>query len=287
MALTKDHEANVRVSADREAVVDRLLSSLHDGDSGATALMLAGSRVIPAVRAFLFKRDPSGIYQPRRWAIDVLAALHAYDVLADYLSSSRRAADPVERAGDEAVFNAAARALSKVREDWVFDLMTRLAQQRLTAGVVEALGAFDRSAAIPYLIDALAEDDCRLIAEAALRRVRPAALPPLIEAALTPGPSLRGESETSLRQRRSALRLLAEAPLSQAQRLAVRQLVADQDAQIAVLACSLCPLDAPASDRAAAVRRLNELLPEAGWILAMDIKRCLNAYRDEETSNGR
>jgi hypothetical protein len=106
--------------------------------------MLAGPSVIPAVRAFLFRRERSGIYQPRRWAVDVLAALHAYGVLEDYLKRPRIAADPVERAGDEAVANAAARALSRVREEWVFRLMLDLAEWHLTSGVVEALGSFNR-----------------------------------------------------------------------------------------------------------------------------------------------
>jgi hypothetical protein len=103
--------------------------------------MAAGPAVIPAVRAFLFQRERSGIYQPRRWAVDVLAALHAYGVLEDYLKRPRIATDPVERAGDEAVANAAARALSTVRKEWVFRLMLDLAEWYLTSGVVEALGS--------------------------------------------------------------------------------------------------------------------------------------------------
>ena len=66
--------------------------------------------------------------------------------------------------------------------------------------VVEALGAFDRHEALPYLIEALAEDDCRIIAENSLRRLGIAARPALLQAALTRRPSAINESETSLRQ---------------------------------------------------------------------------------------
>jgi hypothetical protein len=256
--------------------VARLLS-LHDGDVGAMALMLAGPSVIPAVRAFLLTRDRSGIYQPRCMAVDVLAALHAYDVLQDYLTSCPHASDPVERAGDEAVANASARALSKVREEWVFQLLLDMVRRRPSAGAIEALGSFDRPEATPYLINALAEDDCRILAEDALRRLGDNAVPALIHAAMTPPPSRADESETSLRQRRSALRVLAERSLSEEQWLRIRDLVADPDAQIAVLACQLCPAHARARDKAAMIHRLSELLPGAGWILAMNIERCLKA----------
>jgi hypothetical protein len=273
------------LARDKEGAVARLLS-LHDGDTGAMALMLAGPSVIPSVRAFLFERERSGIYQPRCWAVDVLAALHAYDALGDYLKRARVATDPVERAGDEAVANAAARALSKLREEWVFDLMLDLVRRETTAGVVEALGAFDRPDAIPHLIDALAEDDCRSIAEGALQRLGSAAVPALIQAALTPRPSPASESETSLRQRRSALGLIAQTTPSQQHWQSIRELVVDQDARVAVRACELCPADAPSDDKRVVMWRLNELLPSADWVLAMEIKRCLDAYRETGVPTG-
>jgi hypothetical protein len=285
MVAGNDSQIRAAGPEDKAGAVARLLS-LHDGDVGVMALMLAGPAVIPAVRAFLFERERSGIYQPRCWAVDVLAALHAYDVLGDYLQRARVATDPVERAGDEAIANAAARALSKLREEWVFDLMLDLAQRETTPGVVEALGAFDRPEAVPHLIDALAEDDCRAIAESALQRLGSTAVPALIQAALTPRPSRASESETSLRQRRSALGLLSQTTLSQQQWHSIRELVVDQDARVAVLACALCPADAPSDDKCVVIWRLNELLPTADWVLAMEIKHCLDAYCETRSSAG-
>jgi hypothetical protein len=263
-----------------EATVAQLLN-LYDGDIGALDLILRGRRAIPALRAFLFRRDRSGIYQPRRWAIEVLAALGAYDVLRDYLLRPHEATDPVERAGEEAVINAAARAIAKVRQEWVFQLLLNLARQRISAGVIEALGSFDRLEAVPALIAALAEDDCRAIAEACLQRLGAPAQPALLHTALERQPSPCNESETSLRQRRSALRALTEQRFVPQDWQVLRELVADGDSQIAVLACKLWLQSHPATEADLAICRLEELSASADWILAMQIKWLLQDFRKE------
>jgi hypothetical protein len=266
-----------------EATVARLLN-LYDGEMGVLDLILHGPRAIPALRVFLFRRDRSGIYQPRRWAIEVLAALGAHDVLRDYLLAPHEATDPVERTGDEAVVNAAARALSKVRQEWVFRLLLDLAGHRISAGVIEGLGSFDRPEAIPALIEALAEDDCRAIAEACLQRLGTAAQPALLLAALKRRPSAHNESETSLRQRRSALRVVAERELAPRDRHVLRELMADRDSRIAVLACKLCLGSAAEEEKIAVIRRLEELTRNADcdWILAMQIRHVLQDFRSAD-----
>jgi hypothetical protein len=249
--------------------------------------MLAGPAVIPAVREFLFKRDRSGIYQPRRWAVEVLAALHAHDVLADYLLAAHNASDPVERAGDEAVINAAARALAGVREEWVFRLLLNVVRRHFSAGVVEALGAFDRQEALPYLIEALAEDDCRIIAENSLRRLGSAARSALVHAALGRRSSPSDESETDLRQRRSALGLLVEMRPSLAEWEQVRRLMWDRDARIALLACTICLHVAPAAEKRSAILHLEKLRQDVDWILAMEIDHCFQSYaRGSDVTGG-
>jgi hypothetical protein len=271
-----------------EAAVAQLLN-LYDGESGVLDLLLYGHRAIPALRAFLFRRDRSGIYQPRRWAIEVLAGLGAFDVLRDYLLTSHDATDPVERAGDEAVINAAARAISKVREDWVFQLLLDLASQRISSGPIEALGNFDRLEAIPTLIAALAEDDCRSIAEACLQRLGDAAQPALVRTALERRPSALNESETSLRRRRSALHVLTELQTAHLDSQMLRELVADRDNRIAVLACKLCLASGSAAAKALAVQRLKQIADDADWILGMEIERLLRecAERAPSKSSGR
>jgi hypothetical protein len=81
------------------------LKPLHDGDQGFVDVIACGRQAIPALRALLFERGPSGLFQTRCRAVEALAAL----------------------------------------------------------------GASGRVEAIPYLVEALAEDENRLAAEAALR----------------------------------------------------------------------------------------------------------------------
>jgi hypothetical protein len=142
-----------------------------------------GRRAIPALRTLLFEREPSGIYQPRCWAARALSILSAYDVLFEFLSAPHAARDPVERAGDDAVINAAARCLSAMREEPVFQIILSLAERRYWPGVVGSLATSHREEAIPYLVGSLAEDDCRLLAEPALAAFGPAARPALLDSA--------------------------------------------------------------------------------------------------------
>jgi hypothetical protein len=127
------------IPEDVRRAIDKL-KLLHAGDLGVDEVAACGTRAIPALRQLLFERDPSGLYQVRRRAVEALAALGAYDVLMDFLRVPREADDPVERMGDEAVTNAAALALTKVREEHVFQLLLLVAKRRHLIGVIAALG---------------------------------------------------------------------------------------------------------------------------------------------------
>jgi hypothetical protein len=254
------------------------LKSLHDGDLGVLAVTACGSRAVPALQALLFERERSGLYQPRYRAIDALAAMRAYDVLFEFLRTQREALDPVERFGDEAVINAAAMALSGLREERVFQLLLKLAERRSQPGVTAALAKFRRTEAIPYLIRALDEDTSRRAAETALRRLGRPARRPLLEAATRRPPNSELESESDRRRRRAALRLLADIGVPKKDWRAVRPLLNDADHKIAVLACKIFFVSAPIWERTKAVRRLIALLPEVEWMLAEEIEDCLAAH---------
>ena len=275
MSMRRD--AMLPLPNDVQHAIDRL-KSLHEGDLGILEVIACGTRAIPALRALLFAREGSGLYQTRCRAVAALAALGAYDVLKDFLSARREAVDPVERVGDEAVTNAAALALANVREELVFQLLLALAKRRPLAGVIGALGAFSRAEAIPYLIDALAEDDCRVTAEAALRKLGRSAQPALLQAADLRLPSPERESVSSRRRRRSALGLSAELGISRKTWRALRQLMQDEDKRIAVLACCICLEINSVSDVNNAVHRLIDLLPDADWMLADEIENCLTLH---------
>jgi HEAT repeat protein len=165
------------------------LKSLYADDLCIDEVAACGKPAVPALRELLFEREPSGLYQLRRRAVEALVALGAYDVLMDFLRVPREADDPVERLGDEAVINAAALALAKLREEQVFQLILSVAKRRHLAGVTAALGSYHRHEAIPHLIDALAADDCRPAAETALKKLGRLVQPALLEAAILPLPS--------------------------------------------------------------------------------------------------
>jgi hypothetical protein len=188
------------------------LRRLHDGEKAFMDVVACGRRAIPALRELLFEREPSGLYQPRCLAVDALAALGAKEVLLDFLDNSpREIEDPVERTGEEAVINAAARALAGWSDDRVFAALLRLAEDRPSlAGVIEVLGDFRRLEALPALTAALGEDFSRDAAEAAIRKLGAAARPALERASTFRLPTEDYESETSLRRRRSVLQLLAD-----------------------------------------------------------------------------
>ncbi len=255
------------------------LKSLRDGDRGVIELAGCGERALPALRAFLFQREPSGLYQPRCRAVDALAALGAHDVLIEFLSTPSDIADPVERTGEEAVINAAARALIGSHDEKVFALLLDISRRRHLMGVIEALGTFRRIEALPRLVDALGEDCSRPAAEAALLRYGPAARTLLLRTAT--GRSSRDDQTVSgLRQRRSALRLLAAIGVPRRAWPEMRWLTLDPDPEVAVLAGAIGFKSAPMPEKFETVRRLIGLLPEVEWRLEREIEDSLAEWPD-------
>jgi hypothetical protein len=273
--------ADLPIPEEVRRAIDKL-TSFHDGDVGVIDTIACGPRARPALRAILFAREPSGLYEGRRRAVEALAQLRAYDILIDYLSTPREISDPVELTGDEAVINAAARALGKSGDARALPLLLEFAEHRPFAGVVEALGNLRRADALLYFIKALAEDFTRSVAEAAIRNLGSQARPALLSSARTPSASNTRETVSSRRQRRSALALFAElGPLEDEHRPVLRQLMHDCDVEIASLACHIELANAGGCAKNEAVLRLIELLPSAGWLLSWEIEDCLTKHFDE------
>ncbi|MGH6817266.1 MAG: HEAT repeat domain-containing protein [Methylovirgula sp.] len=260
-------------------VVDKL-RSLEEGHRALVEVVAYGSGAVPALRALLFEREPDGLFQPRCLAVAALAALQAYDVLIEYLSTLRARRDPVEQVGDDAVINAAARALADRREERVFELLLSLAEARLRPGVIEALGAFRRTEALPYFVASLADDDSRPAAEAALQNLGAAASQALMTVATFPAAE-EHEGDSRLRQRRSALRLLAEIGIERQAWPVLRHVLRDRDPTLRMLACRLCLAAAPQAEKPKAVRQLIAFMDKADWLLLPEIQDCLTTYFDE------
>lgn len=255
------------------------LNSLHD-ELAVFDVIAQGEQAIPALRAILFKRERSGLYQTRCRAVEALSAFGAYNVLIEFLAAEREIIDPIERVGEDAVVNAAALVLARVRERRVLDLLLQLARRPALTGVIGALGAFESIEAIPALINALEEDASRLTAESALRKLGQQARPALLRTVNAKVPSADSESESSARRRRSALALLAEMDSPEDAWPQLQHLTRDKDAKLAARACEVELLRAPASEQRGIIRRLIELLGDDDWVLREEIETFLQTHFD-------
>jgi hypothetical protein len=265
---------------DLRGVIEKL-KSLHDGDIGVVEIIRFGERAIPLVAAILFEPEPSGLYETRRRAVEALAALKAYGMLRDYLRTSRDIADPVERTGEEAVINAAARVLGDFGDEWDLPLLFTLLKQNRFSGVIEAIGKFRLTEALPYFIDALADDFSRPAAEDAILKLGLTSQDALLRCAIRSDPISEREVDTRTQQRRSALRLLLR--LRQAPHAlwaAADVLIQDPDPWIAMLSSRLCLDCAVAPTNPAAITRLIGLLKSADGLLAEEIADCLLSHLD-------
>ncbi|HTW54134.1 MAG TPA: hypothetical protein VME45_19760 [Stellaceae bacterium] len=254
------------------------LQALYDADRAALELTALGPAAIPPLRKFLFQREPSGLYQPRVLAVSALAALKAEDVLLDFLWNAPAVdiVDPVERTGEDAVINAAARALAHRRDEKLFAALIGIAGCRSLAGVVEALGKMRRKKAIPYLIKGLASDFCRPVAEAALHEIGAAARSALIGVALKAIPSVDSETVSSLRTRRSAVTVLRDIGVTLEQWSVLEPLMWSTDEWLSASACRLgLARGQPSVDKEEAVRRLFHLLRSSDWLLSLEIETWL------------
>lgn len=257
------------------------LMSLQDGDRGVLDVVRLGRSAIPALRALLFKREPSGLYQPRCHVVEALAALGGEDVLIEFLKNSQPTRDPVENAGDEAVLNAAALHLHIHGDEHVFQLLLRLAETRLLPGPITVLGECRRQEALPCLIRALEDDIARPAAEAAVRKFAAGAQGALLRAARDPQPCRIMETESSHRRRRAALSLLLElGDKAQVPSAEASALMSDEDHMIAILGCRLVLDERMDQERHTAVWRLIGLLPMVQWPARREIEACLARHPD-------
>ncbi len=276
MTEETDHRGHFRDRSEErvQGLVDRL-NSLKDGDLAVAELAACGKRAVEPLRRFLLYGKPSGIYQPRQLAVEALAELGAKDVLLEYLASEKHISDPVDRYGEEAVENTAARLLAGWRDEEVYNVLLRLLRRKPMPGVIETIGEYRRIEAIPDFIRALGDDVAGGSAEEALRKIGESAHRALLDAALTWVPSAADESPSSLRRRAAALRLLADRALSAEDWGDLAALTCDRDPEIAARACRIALLVAEERCKRLAVRRLVEVVPEADLFLQTEMENWL------------
>jgi hypothetical protein len=268
--------------AEREPIEQALadLRDLTHVDQGVLEAIACGPAAVPRLRALLFAPEPGGLFETRCAVVEALAGLRAEDVLIAFLSAPHESADPAERAGTEAVMDAAARALIPCRAPELPAIMLQLAEARLLPGAIDWLGEHRRGEALACLVRALGDDVARPSAVAALRMLGAAALAELWRTVLEPVADRSREADTSHRRRRAALSVLRDIdpPARTAPADALEALGGDDDPSIAVPAlCWL--LDAGrAADAALARARLCALRPVAGTVLRYDIDACLQRH---------
>jgi HEAT repeat protein len=252
------------------------LRSLHDGDSGVVDTIACGAAAIPELKAILFSREPSGIYEIRRNAVEALAGLHAFDVLRDFLSAPRDITDPIERTGEDAIINAAARVLGKRPDSRDLPLLYSLMRVRPLAGVIETLGQFRQPAALPFFIDALGDDFLRRSAEDAILHLGTGAIRDLVLAALDRTPLGDRELPRSISRRRSVLQLLEALAVTRALLPpAFFRIVEDDDPWIALRATCLCLPHMTQTQASHAVAGLIRHLKSPDDLLAREIEDIL------------
>ena len=258
----------------------RDLESLQAGSLVAAALIGCGARAIPPLRRFLLQGRPRGIFQPRQLAVETLAQLGAKEVLIEYLDKPLPTKDPVVRFGEDAVRSTAARELARWPDDEVFHCLLRAGLDHLLPGIVEALGTFRRTEAMPYFLWALGDGVCRSSAEEAIRALGAAAQPFLMDAVSERNPSAAEEVPSSFQRRRWALRILADLQLTEPDWSKLGATLVEDDPEIVITAARIGVEIAPVPDRWCAVRRLIEMLPRANWFLRGEARAALAEHFD-------
>lgn len=253
------------------------LDSLIDGESASAKLAACGPRAIAPLRHFVLHGRPSGVPQPRCWAVRALSGLGAKDVLIEYLEQEP-AHDPVVRLAEEAVQREAALALTSWDTRDVLPVLMRVADRELIPGVIEALGRFHQPEVVPIFLHALEDDFCRPWAETALEAHVDRDRDVLIRSALDARPDGLQETRASLRRRRALLVVLRShrMPATAAHELA--SLIDSSDPELAVDACAIALADGTDDDRLRARQRLETLEPNAPWHLHGDVTALLRAY---------
>jgi hypothetical protein len=248
------------------------LNSLHEGGLAIPLLMICGERAIRPLRDILLYGDVGGLSIPRPQVVWALAELGARDVLLEYLAMEKDIADPVVRQAEDTVENTAARALAAWRSEDVFSALRKRLSARPLAGTIETLGDSRRPEPLPHYILALEDNSCRHSAEEAIAKLGEQAHAALIEAAGTPHPAATDEAPSSIRRRRSALRLLSHLRLSRLDWYELAPALHDLDPEIAVRAAFVALSAADPEDKRCAGRRLIEVLSEANHLLQREIE---------------
>jgi hypothetical protein len=271
--------AQERVRHEIELRIERL-NSLVYGHQASMELASFGAAAIGPLERFLFEGAPSGIFQPRQWAVEALAALGAKDVLLKYLHQNDPIPDPVVRQGEDAVRNTAARLVAHWKTDDVFDLLIELARTRTLPGVITALGSFRREEVLPILERALEDDVARPAAEEALNGFGGDAIETLVSALHRKRMNEDEEVPSSLRRRRSAAEIVSRWRIEVVSWPQLRFLLDEKDSELVIHGAKIAALLATDDEKPVVVASVLRALPYAPWYVREEATKCLeDLYR--------
>lgn len=227
---------------------------------------------------FLLSGIPSGIFQPRQWAVEALAALGAQHTLMAYLGRDEQITDPVIRLGEDAVRNTAGRLIAFWKSEDVFELLLKLAQKRTLPGLITALGEFRRDEALPIFERALEDDVARPPAQEALEQFGSRATPLLMATTRRKRMIDGQEVPSSLRRRQVAAQILSESRLAPEDWPDLKGLLDEADSELVIHGAKIADKLAPESDKKHAVSALLRVLPQSPWYVREEAAECLAAF---------
>ena len=131
------------------------LESLSDGELAVDLIIACGGRAIAPLQELLLHGRARTVVLPRCHAVRALGGLEARETLLAYFTKFEPPGDPVVLFAEDGVRSAVAHELMRWKEEESFQTLLRAARQRATIGLVEALGEFGRSEAVPLLFERL------------------------------------------------------------------------------------------------------------------------------------
>jgi HEAT repeat protein len=271
-----EHTSTKKSPSEMQVWIDRL-NSLLDGPEASVRLAGLGTPAVAPLKQFLLSGVPSGIFQPRQWAVEALGTLGAKDALLEYLKRDDPIPDPVIRQGEEAVRNTAARLVARWKTEDVFQILLSLADKHLLPGVISALGEFGRAEALPRLERALEDDVARPAAEEAFLKFGETATDRLVSTATRRKIIENQEVPSSLQRRRSAAKILADTGLGKPFWPRLRPLLDESHPELVVHGARLAVRAGDESDKQRAVIALLRILPDAPWHVREEAASCLKA----------
>lgn len=254
------------------------LESLTDGELAVDLLVACGKPAIGPLERFLLRGAARTISLPRCRAVRALGELEARETLVEYLENAHLPADPAVLFAEDAVRSAVARELLRWKSDETFRTLLNAAERRSTVGLIEALGEFRRSEAIPLLFQTLEDDLCRNAAFAALLKTPEESRSYIML-------SLRGGTKTNLtgpsasRRRRATAELVQKLGIAKDEWKEVSGLLRDDDPAVVIPIAAIGFQVAPQEEFPDLLRRLFRIAHKLNWVQEDEVIHLLDDHK--------